>query len=317
LPSRTEEGERLRISVVIASYNSAKTIGACLDALQPQLRDDVEVIVSDSSTDGTPALLRERFPWVRLLRSETRMSPGASRNAAVAAARGDILAFLDADCIPRRDWIEQVIKSQRLYGPVVGGSVENANPAERWGWTYYFCEFAHWMPGQKAGPKVEVPTCNLTVQRSVLERAGPFRSHGYCSDTAFHWRLKALGIATLFAPDLQVAHINPGAFGRILRKMAMHGEHFARMRSEETRPTLTRLVVWWLGCPALPFLLLLRRTRQVRRARRYGSEYVRSLAGIFAALCAWSLGEWKGYGHSLRQAASRRWSARVAAAAEE
>ena len=58
----------MRVSVIIASYNSRATIGRCLDALLPQLAPGVEVLVADSSTDGTAEVLQTGYPWVRLLR---------------------------------------------------------------------------------------------------------------------------------------------------------------------------------------------------------------------------------------------------------
>ena len=73
--------EKIRLSVIIASYNSAQTIGRCLDSLQDQMdSDDVEVIVVDSSTDGTARIVSERFPKVRLYTFSERRYPGDARN---------------------------------------------------------------------------------------------------------------------------------------------------------------------------------------------------------------------------------------------
>jgi GT2 family glycosyltransferase len=289
----------MRLSVIIASYNARATIGRCLDALFPQLGPGIEVLVSDSSTDGTYELLRTQYPWARLLRSEHRLFPGAARNLAIAASRGDILAFIDADCIAAPGWIQRSIDAQLRWGPVVGGSVDNANPADRVGWIYYFSEFAAWMPGQEAAWMKEIPTCCLTIDRSVLKRTGPFRSNGYASDTAFHWRLAQDGIRTRFDPHLQVAHVNPNGFQRVVCKMRMHGEHFAQARCEERRLRLAAVLLLWLGSPALPALLLWRRTRQILASRRYTKEFCTTVPGLAAALIAWSFGEWRGYGRWL------------------
>jgi GT2 family glycosyltransferase len=292
----------MRLSVIIASYNARVTIGRCLDALFPQLGPGVEVLVADSSTDGTQELLQAQYPWVQLLRSERRLFPGAARNLAIAASSGDILAFIDADCIAAPGWIQRSIDAQQRWGPVVGGSVDNANPADRVGWIYYFCEFAAWMPGQKAAWMIDIPTCCLTIDRSVFKWAGPFRSNGYSSDTAFHWRLAQAGIRTRFDPQLRVAHINPSGYRGVLRKMRMHGEHFAHMRCEERELKLPVVLMLWLGSTALPVLLLWRRTRQILGARRYTAEFFTTVPGLAAALVAWSCGEWRGYGRWLWRA---------------
>jgi GT2 family glycosyltransferase len=292
----------MRLSVIVASYNARATIGRCLDALFPQLGPGIEVLVADSSTDGTYELLEAQYPWARLLRSKHRLFPGAARNLAIAESRGDILAFIDADCIAAPGWIQRSIYAQQRWGPVVGGSVDNANPADRVGWIYYFCEFAAWMPGQEAAWVQDTPTCCLTIDRSVLKWTGPFRSNGYSSDTAFHWRLAQAGIRTRFDPQLQVAHINPGEYRGVLRKMRMHGEYFAHMRCEEKKLKLPAVLLLWLGSLALPGLLLWRRTRQILGSRRYTAEFFTTVPGLAAALIAWSFGEWRGYGRWLWRA---------------
>jgi GT2 family glycosyltransferase len=287
------------VSVVIASLNSRATILDCLEALRPQLGDDVEVVVADSSDDGTDRLVRERAPWARLLHSELRLAPGAARNRGVAAASGELIAFLDADCVPAPDWIARLREAQEEHGPVVGGAVDNGNEESWAGWVYYFCEFAPWMPGQAAGPMGEIPTCCLSVRRSVLDRVGPFREQGYCSDTAFHWRLARLGLHAHFDPRARVAHVNPSRYGRILSKLVMHGLSFARVRCEERTLSRGHALLLLLGSPLLPAVLLWRRWRQVSRAGRQRAAFLRCAPGILGALTAWSFGESRGYGEWL------------------
>jgi GT2 family glycosyltransferase len=294
------------VSVVIASLNSRATLFDCLDALRPQLADDVEVVLADSSDDGTDRLVRERAPWARLVHSERRLAPGAARNRGVAAARGEIIAFLDADCVPAPDWIARLRQAQEEHGPVVGGAVDNANRESWVGWVYYLCEFAAWMPDQPAGPMSEIPTCCLSVRKSVLDRVGPFREHGYCSDTAFHWRLARHGIRAHFDPRVRVSHVNPSRYSRILAKMRMHGQAFARMRCEEKELSRSRALLLLLGSPLLPAVLLWRRWKHVSRVGRHGAAFLACAPGLVGALAAWSVGEGIGYAGWLRDSAALR-----------
>src|ERR1051325_3213870 len=96
-PARSENAPHL--SVVIASYNSRRTIARCLESLEAQTYGDFEIVVVDSSSDGAARAVEERFPDVRLVTFPTRKFPGDARNAGVRAARGEIIAFIDADCI--------------------------------------------------------------------------------------------------------------------------------------------------------------------------------------------------------------------------
>ena len=86
------------VSVVMASFNSQSYIGEAIDSILKQTRPVVEIIVSDgASTDGTVEVLRKYGDAVRVISNHQDRGPGACRNQAVAVARGDYLAFLDAD----------------------------------------------------------------------------------------------------------------------------------------------------------------------------------------------------------------------------
>lgn len=95
-------------SVIIPLYNDADTICACLDALLAQsIAPQLEiVVVDDGSTDIGPDLLAQ-YP-VRLLR-QPNAGPAAARNTGAKAAEGEILLFLDADCIAPPQWAEQML----------------------------------------------------------------------------------------------------------------------------------------------------------------------------------------------------------------
>lgn len=97
-------------TVVVPAYNAARTIGACVTALQKQTMDPScfeLIIVDDGSEDGT-AEIAEGL-GARVLRQE-RKRPAAARNTGAKEARGEIVCFTDADCAPREDWLEQIVK---------------------------------------------------------------------------------------------------------------------------------------------------------------------------------------------------------------
>ena len=92
------------VSVVIASYNAARTLPATLESVLAQSYANLEVIVvDDGSTDDTPALLARQFPRVSCIRKTNGGLPTA-RNCGCLAANGDFIALMDADdiCHPDR-----------------------------------------------------------------------------------------------------------------------------------------------------------------------------------------------------------------------
>lgn len=85
------------VSVVVPAYNAESTIGACLSGLLTQTYPHVEIIVvDDGSTDLTGSIAQAHEPRVRYARQENAGS-SAARNAAFAMARGELIAFCDAD----------------------------------------------------------------------------------------------------------------------------------------------------------------------------------------------------------------------------
>ncbi|OQY52235.1 MAG: hypothetical protein B6247_17630 [Candidatus Parabeggiatoa sp. nov. 2] len=96
------------ISIIIPTYNGAKRIGKCLEALaQQDYQNDYEIlVVDDGSKDNTAALIEEKYPQVKLMRQENA-GPAAARNNGAQHASGDIILFTDDDCIPVTDWLLQ------------------------------------------------------------------------------------------------------------------------------------------------------------------------------------------------------------------
>ena len=97
----------MKISIVIPVYNEAGALSACLEAIARQTIRPYEVLVVDNnSTDGTAAIA-ESFDFVKLLH-ESRQGVIYARACGFDAARGDIIARIDADSILPADWLESV-----------------------------------------------------------------------------------------------------------------------------------------------------------------------------------------------------------------
>src|SRR3989440_5980653 len=109
-----------RVSVVVCTYNGARTLGECLDGLAQLAYPDYEVIVvDDGSTDGTAAMTREYD--VRLITTENR-GLSAARNTGLEAATGEIIAYLDDDARPDPHWLTYLAATfLRTSHAAVGG----------------------------------------------------------------------------------------------------------------------------------------------------------------------------------------------------
>ncbi|MDQ6605103.1 MAG: glycosyltransferase family 2 protein [Actinomycetota bacterium] len=190
------------ISVIVPARDAAATLANALVALAGQRgAPEFEVIVVDSgSRDETP-LIAQRA-GVRLLYNPGG-EPASSRNLGVEHAHGRWLAFTDADCTPRPDWLAAGVRALAT-AELVQGVVRPAGPAGPFDRTVSV--------GAEHGL---YETANLFVSRSVFERAGGFApvpgldigtGQPFGEDAWFAWRARRGGARSRFAADAVVDH---------------------------------------------------------------------------------------------------------------
>src|SRR5207244_7067980 len=93
-----------KVSVVVASYNGARTLKTCLESLSQLNYSDYEIIlVDDGSTDNTSEVAKH-YPAVRYIH-QPNQGLSVARNTGIAAASGEIVAFTDSDCRADPDWL--------------------------------------------------------------------------------------------------------------------------------------------------------------------------------------------------------------------
>lgn len=212
------------VSIVIPSYNSRRTIRACLDSLKSQHTiHPYEVIIADSSDDGTDHLVQKEYHWVHLITLQERTFPGPARNAAVSHSQGKILAFLDADCTATPEWIDCIITAHQKGWMVVGGAVLNGTPNSYVGTAEHITEFSEYSPHQRPRTCRMIPTCNLSLNRKVFDAAGGFQ-HVDTGENLFKsedlllcHRIQELDYIIQFDPDIKIYHHNRVSLWYFLR----------------------------------------------------------------------------------------------------
>lgn len=223
----------MQVSIVIPARNAATTLGACLDACLTQTHPGCDVVVvDDGSTDGTAAVAESR--GARCIAQEPR-GPAAARNRGAAATTSDVVAFTDADCVPRPDWVERLIAALDDEAGAVGGTYDIANPESMLA-RMIQAEVA--LRHRRFGRDVDfLGSYNLAVRREAFEAVGGFDedfSAASAEDNDLAYRLTAAGWKLRFAPEAVVAHHHPDRLGRYLRTQARHG--FWRVRLYAKHP---------------------------------------------------------------------------------
>jgi glycosyltransferase involved in cell wall biosynthesis len=243
------------VSVVVPCYNGARTIRGALESLMTQdLPSPYEVIVVDSSSDGTDVIVSEEFPGVRLIRRETRTPVGAARNLGVGQAQGNIIAFFDADCVADRGWLRHLASAHQTNVAGVGGSVANGNPGSLVGWASFLMEFSRLAPSSPRGLVPDIVGCNCSYNRWVFETYGPYHDGDYAGDDMLlNRRLILAGERLLFEPRAVVFHWNRGKLGDFVRHMRHLGEGVGMVRLLNGMPHAYLGRHWWLATALLPY----------------------------------------------------------------
>jgi mycofactocin system glycosyltransferase len=202
-----------RVSVVIPVYNRPAEIEACLASLQTldYPHDKLEVIVvDDASQDQTAAVVRR---WgVHLVIQARNRGQSAARNAGVAAAKGEIIAFLDSDCIAQPGWLRELVPYfQDPRVALVGGYVDSYYREKRMDRYEQACSALNMGPdpvmGRGTNSVFYVPTCNLLVRRECYAQVGGLDE---ClqvgEDVDLCWRFMAKNHHLLYIPRGAVLH---------------------------------------------------------------------------------------------------------------
>lgn len=216
-----------QVSVVVATRNRAGYLGGLTAALEAQdmARDQFElIVVDDASTDDTWETLKHLLHDSPLpscaLRLQERSGQGGARNVGWRAARGEIVAFTDDDCIPAPNWLTALT---RPFHAVAGaGTPELVVQGKTVPWEDDLAQAGPWpRTVWVLRPTWLFETCNVAYRRSDLFLVGGFPGAEEAPATAdgkavgedaiLGWRVVEGGSGLVFVEHAQVRHRNERA----------------------------------------------------------------------------------------------------------
>ncbi len=254
-----EEGFEPSVSVVVAVYNRAGEIGSCIESLMnliyPRLKYEV-IVVDDASDDDTSSVV-SRY-GVKLIRLERNQGQSAARNVGVTEARGEIIAFIDSDCIAEPEWLRELVPYfQDSRNALVGGYVApyyRNSVLDRYEEVKSPLNMGKDMLiGTGEESDFYVPTCNMLVRRDVFLRVRGFNeSLRVGEDVDFCWKLKENGCRLIYAPYGTVRHKHRGRFGEAFKRRFDYGTSEPVLYSRHK--AIFKLYPWQPACMAVFFL---------------------------------------------------------------
>ncbi len=207
-----------KISVYIPSYNVAQYLAPCIDALLSQTLAADEILVIDDGSRDASAEIAARYPGVTLIRQSGNRGLAAARNTAMRAARNELVASIDADCVAAPSWLAEL--TRHLADPAivgVGGKLlegTQRNLADRWRAVHMP---QNWGDAPVRGPRF-LFGCNTLFRKSVVLAVGGYdermRTNG--EDTDLCARLREKNCEFLYVPSAQATHLRHDTTSSIL-----------------------------------------------------------------------------------------------------
>ena len=223
-----------RISVIIPHLNQPEFLTRCLASLAAGQRPPEEIFVVDNGSRALPTVVCAAHPGVTLLQEPTP-GPGPARNLGIAAAKGEILAFIDADCLADPGWLAAA--EAAMADPaamILGGDVRiaYADPSRLTALEAYESIYAYRMDRYIAKEGF-TGTGNLVVRREVLAEVGPFAGIGVAEDRDWGQRATALGFVIRYMPGMRVYHPARQTFAELCQKWDRQTAHdYVKAKSE-------------------------------------------------------------------------------------
>lgn len=223
------------LSVIVPAYNPGASLQGLVEAMAGQQFDrPIELLVVDDASlppvrlpaCGPPGLA------LRLLRQEQRGGRAATRNAGASSARGELLLFLDVDCVPStREFVELHVEAVRNGEVASCGSVRAAGKAF---WDRYQNAAASRREEMfRSGLACAGSAANLLVRRDAFLAIGGFdtgyRSYGF-EDRDLLARLAGVG-SVAWAEGATVIHRAVIRLGDVAAKLALAGQETAPLFS--------------------------------------------------------------------------------------
>jgi GT2 family glycosyltransferase len=214
-----------RISVVVCTFNGARTLRDTLDGLQALEYPDFEVIVvDDGSTDQTPTIASE-YP-VRLIRT-TNQGLSCARNTGLEHATGEIVAYTDDDARPDPHWLTFLATAFSSSDHVGIGGPNIAPPGDGW--------ITDCVANAPGGPMhvlltdelaEHIPGCNMAFRKECLQAIGGFdpRFRAAGDDVDICWRLQERGWTIGFSAAAMVWHHRRNSLRAYWRQQIGYGK---------------------------------------------------------------------------------------------
>jgi len=218
----------IKVSIIVPFYNAEQYVTRCIEGLLQQSypREQYEILMIDNnSTDASAERVRQ-YPSVRLL-FEAKQAAYAARNRGLHEAKGEVIAFTDADCVPSHDWLHEVMTAMEQPGlrmvlgqaEFIGDSMLLSQLAA------YEDEKRHYVFNSDKKELYFGQTNNMAVEKKLLDELGPFVEWARGGDTIFVREAvnKYSCEVVRYCSQIRVRHMEMDSLSKYYQKCFIYG----------------------------------------------------------------------------------------------
>jgi len=197
------------ISVIIPNHNGEKTIGHCLEAAFASQYSNFEIIVVDDCSSDSSTSVIEKYPC-KLIRLSEHGGASKARNTGAHNSDGELLFFIDSDCLLQPHSIAKAAAAYQKEGPgVIIGGTYTLLPYDQKFFSIFQSVFIHYSETKNAQHPDYIATHAMLIAKDLFLKGGCFDENfmPILEDVEFSHRLKKKGARLLMVPEIQVQHI--------------------------------------------------------------------------------------------------------------
>ncbi len=276
------------VSILIVSWNVKDLLRDCLKSLKQDagnVRYET-IVVDNQSSDGSPEMIRQEFPWVTFVEPHANLGFGRGNNLAFENARGRWTLLLNPDTVVLDRAIEKLVSfadAQPKAGAVGGRTLKADLSLERscvWGspglWPMvcksvglqlmfknsrlFNREAMDWWPRDTIREVDVITGCFLMIRTEVYRKTGGFdpRFFMYAEEVDLCWRIKKLGWKLMFTPEAQIIHL-VGASAAKAKPNRLYHLHLAllklyRKHYGDTYMKVANFLMWMFCATRVPLM---------------------------------------------------------------
>jgi GT2 family glycosyltransferase len=277
------------IAVIIPSLNSPiidQVIAAVL--AQGGVANRPEIIVVGRDESG----LIPSQSGVRFVDTGEPVWASVARNRGTAVTNADLLVYLDSDCLPTASWLAEHLRAHAAGHQVVGGGVKLTGH-NYWSLTYNVTLFHEFATASPPGPRLYMPTLNLSVNRQVVEKVGGLneelkRAH----DIEWTLRMTRAGFQPYFWPTATVEHRhNRESWLEVWRDCVRSAYYTSQIRRQNSDLLSSSVILSWpVALLMLSPLIAALTVGKILWQRPYIWQYWQTLPAVYLTKIGWCYG---------------------------